>query len=120
MSASSFMKEEIFVSELRLRKRGVRWEYSFETARVNNKRKSISKGGFRTKAEAAAAGAKAMSEYNLSGAVFVPSEISVADYLDFWMKEYCQNNCKPSTISNYEKKYGCTSNRRLGNTVLLP
>lgn len=92
------------MSELRLRKRGARWEYSFETARVNNKRKSISKGGFRTKAEASAAGAKAMSEYNHSGAVFVPSEISVADYLDFWMKEYCQNNCKPTTITNYEKK----------------
>lgn len=92
------------MSELRLRKRGMTWEYSFEAARINNKRKSISKGGFRTKSEAAAAGAKAMSEYNLSGSVFVPSEISVADYLDFWMEEYCQNNCKPTTITNYEKK----------------
>jgi len=92
------------MSELRLRKRGVRWEYSFEVARIDNKRKSISKGGFRTKAEASAAGAKAMSEYNHSGAVFVPSEISVADYLDFWMKEYCENNCKSTTILNYEKK----------------
>lgn len=45
-----------------------------------------------------------MSEYNRAGAVFKPSEISVSDYLDFWMKEYCQNNCKPSTISNYDKK----------------
>lgn len=92
------------MSELRLRKRGTRWEYSFEAAHVNNKRKSISKGGFRTKAEAAAAGAKAMNEYNQAGSVFVPSEISVADYLDFWMVTYCRNNCKPMTILNYEKK----------------
>lgn len=92
------------MGELRFRKRGTRWEYSFETARVNNKRKSISKGGFRTKAEAAAAGTKAMNEYNQAGLVFVPSEISVADYLDFWMEAYCQNNCKPMTILNYEKK----------------
>nr|WP_325238112.1 site-specific integrase [uncultured Oscillibacter sp.] len=92
------------MSDLRFRKRGSRWEYSFEAARVDNKRKSISKGGFRTKAEASAAGAKAMNEYNNSGSVFIPSEISVADYLDFWMEEYCRNNCKPTTIMNYEKK----------------
>lgn len=92
------------MSELRLRKRGTRWEYSFEAARVNNRRQSISKGGFRTKAEASAAGVKAMNEYNHAGMVFTPSEISVADYLDFWMEEYCRNNCKPTTITNYEKK----------------
>lgn len=92
------------MSELRLRKRGNRWEYSFEAARIDNKRRSISKGGFRTKKEASDAGAKAMTEYNHSGAVFVPSEISVADYLDFWMEEYCRNNCKQTTITNYEKK----------------
>lgn len=92
------------MSELRLRKRGKYWEYSFEAARVNKKRQSIGKGGFRTKSEASAAGAKAMNEYNQAGAIFTASEISVADYLDFWMKEYCQANCKPTTIANYEKK----------------
>ena len=85
------------MSELRLRKRNSTWEYSFEGARINGKRKTISKGGFRTKGEASAAGVKAMNEYNQSGSVFVPSEISVSDYLDLWMREYCQNNCKPST-----------------------
>ena len=92
------------MSELRLRKRGTHWEYSFEGARINDKRQTISKSGFRTKGEASAAGAKAMNEYNRSGSVFTPSEISVSDYLDLWMREYCQNNCKPSTINNYEKK----------------
>lgn len=92
------------MSELRLRKRGTHWEYSFEGARINDKRQTISKSGFRTKGEASAAGAKAMNEYNRSGSVFTPSEISVSDYLDLWMREYCLNNCKPSTISNYEKE----------------
>lgn len=92
------------MSELRLRKRGAHWEYSFEGARINNKRQTISKSGFRTKGEASAAGAKAMNEYNRSGSVFTPSEISVSDYLDLWMREYCLNNCKPSTINNYQKK----------------
>lgn len=92
------------MGELRLRKRGRHWEYAFEGARVGKKRQTISKCGFRTKAEASAAGAKAMNEYNRAGSVFVPSEISVADYLDLWMQEYCKNNCKPTTIANYEKK----------------
>ena len=92
------------MSELRLRKRGTHWEYSFEGARINDKRQTISKSGFRTKGEASAAGAKAMNEYNRSGSVFTPSEISVSDYLDLWMREYCLNNCKPSTINNYQKK----------------
>ena len=35
--------------ELRTRKRGSKWQYSFETASVNGKRKAVSKSGFRTK-----------------------------------------------------------------------
>ena len=31
------------------RKRGTTWEYRFECARVNGKRKQVSKSGFRTK-----------------------------------------------------------------------
>ena len=47
------------MGELRTRKRGKGWEYSFESARIDGKRKSISKGGFKTKAEALAAGTQA-------------------------------------------------------------
>ena len=45
------------LSELRLRKRGPYWQYSFEGARIDGKRQTISKSGFRTKTEASAAGA---------------------------------------------------------------
>ena len=61
------------MGELRTRKRGSTWQYSFEAARVNGKRKSISKSGFRTKADAVKAGTQAMNEYNLSGMAFSPS-----------------------------------------------
>ena len=43
------------MGQLRTRKRGSTWEWSFEGARINGKRNSISKGGYRTKAEALAA-----------------------------------------------------------------
>lgn len=37
------------MSELRLRRRGPYWQYSFEGARIDGKRQAISKSGFRTK-----------------------------------------------------------------------
>lgn len=89
------------MGQLRTRKRGSTWQYSFEAAPVNGKRKSISKGGFRTKAEALAAGTTAMNEYNSSGQTFTPTEVSVSDYLDYWFENYCKMNLKYNTQLGY-------------------
>ena len=89
------------MGELRTKKRGKSWEYSFECARVDGKRKSISKGGFRTKADALAAGTAAKAEYDNAGVVFRPSEISLADYLDFWLKTFVKTNCTDNTYDSY-------------------
>lgn len=89
------------MGQLRTRKRGSTWQYSFEAAPVGGKRKSISKSGFRTKADAIAAGTQAMSEYNLAGQTFAPAEISVSDYLDYWFDNYCKMNLKYNTQIGY-------------------
>lgn len=89
------------MGQLRTRKRGSTWQYSFEAARVEGKRKSIIKGGFRTKEEAIKAGTKAMNEYNNSGQVFTPSDLSIADYLDYWFHNYCEMNLKYNTQLGY-------------------
>lgn len=78
------------------------WEYRFEAAKVEGKRKSISKAGFRTKKEAEAAGAKAMAEYNNAGLKFEPSEMSYADFLDYWFENYVKMSCKYNTQTAYE------------------
>ena len=83
------------------RKRGKSWSYYFDTAAIGGNRKKIEKGGFRTKKEAEAALAKALAEYNDSGCVFKPSEISVSDYLDFWFAEYCKFNLSDKTQYTY-------------------
>ena len=44
------------MAQISTRKRGNTWEYSFEVAPVNGKRKRKSKGGFRTKKECLEAG----------------------------------------------------------------
>lgn len=92
------------MGELRTRKRGKSWEWSFEGARIGGKRQPISKGGYRTKAEALAAGTAAKAEYDSAGRVFKPSEISVSDYLDYWMENYVKRNLAYNTYLNYENK----------------
>lgn len=89
------------MGQLRTRKRGSKWEYSFEGASIAGKRKTISKSGFRTKADALTAGTQAMNEYNNSGQTFSPSELSVADYLDYWFDNNCKVNFKYNTQLGY-------------------
>ena len=90
------------MAEVTARKRGSSWSYSFELARVDGKRRRKEKGGFRTKKEALEAGVKAKSEYDNSGQTFTPSEISVADYMDYWITNYVKINCSLNTLEAYE------------------
>lgn len=89
------------MAKLNISKRGDVYQYRFELAKVDGKRKQISKSGFRTKKEAEQAGIKAMAEYNQSGQAFTPATISVADYLDFWMDSYVKMNMKYNTQLAY-------------------
>ena len=77
------------------------WEYRFEAAKIDGKRKHISKAGFRTKKEAEIAGTKALAEYNNAGLAFEPSDVSVSDYLDYWLNNYCKMNVADSTMTAY-------------------
>lgn len=82
------------------RKRGKTWSFYFDMGSVNGKRQKKEKGGFATKKEAEAALAAALNEYNTAGMIFTPSEITVADYLDLWFKQYVQMHCKYTTQIN--------------------
>lgn len=79
------------------RKRGSTWSYYFDMGKVNGKRQKKEKSGFKTKKEAEAVLAKAISEYNTIGQVYTPSEITVSDYLDQWYDLYCKPNLKYNT-----------------------
>lgn len=90
------------MASLIARKRNEKWEYSFETASIDGKRKRKSKGGFSTKKECLIAGNNALSEYNKTGVAFTPSSMSVSDYLDYWFTNYVLMNNKPSTQIIYK------------------
>lgn len=98
------------MGQVSARKRGEYWQYRFEGAPIDGKRKQYSKSGFRTKKDALDAGAKAMAEYNESGIKFSPSTVSVADYLDYWFENQVKVNYRLTTqysfslvIRNYLK-----------------
>lgn len=82
-------------------KKNPSWQYRFYTAKVDGKRKSIAKSGFKTKAEAEKAGMIAMNEYERTGKSFDKNEMSVADFLDYWIDSYCVVNLADNTVSTY-------------------
>ena len=99
-----------------IRKRGKVYQYQFEIAKVDGKRKYISKSGFKTKNEALMAGMKAYDEY-INGGSTKGSQMSYADYLDYWMKEYFEINYKYSTAKRYKESFR-NIKKELGNYKL--
>lgn len=89
------------MSQVCVRKRGVGYQYYFEVAKINGKRKQKCKGGFKTKGEAFKAGTIAFNDYLTTGIKFREESISYNDYLDYWMKNYCEANLKYNTIRSY-------------------
>ena len=85
-----------------IQKRGKYYQYKFEVAKVDGKRKFINKSGFDTKDEAFKAGNIAYTEYLNTGLVFKEKEISFSDYLDYWYENYCEVNLKYNTRRTYK------------------
>lgn len=100
------------------RKRGNKWQYCFEGAKVNGKRKQITKSGFNTKKEALEAGTKAKAEYDNLGVVFNASDISVFDYCTVYLENYVSLNCKESTKFKYSRMIHGHIQRDLGKYKL--
>lgn len=87
--------------KLSVRKRGTYYEYRFEMASIDGTRKWESKSGFKTKKEAREAGEKAYTEYIYVGAASNKKNMSVSDFLDYWVDNYAKINLKYSTIASY-------------------
>ena len=88
------------VKVISIQKRGKVYQYRFEAARVNGKRKQITKSGFKTKNAAFIAGQKAYEDYQ-NGGCKVEGYMSYGDYLDYWLENYCKVNLKYRTIEEY-------------------
>ena len=84
-----------------VRKRGKVYEYSFDVAKIEGKRKRVSKSGFKTKAEALKQGTIAYNEYLNTGRNIKTNEMSYSDFLDYWLNNHCKINLKYHTIAAY-------------------
>ena len=96
-----------------IRKRGNVYQYCFEAGKINEKRKQITKSGFRTKNEAYTAGQKAYDEF-VNGITNIECNMLYGDYLDYWMKEYFEINYKYSTAKRYKESFS-NIKKELGN-----
>ena len=70
------------MANVRITKRGKVYQYQFEIAKVDGKRKYINKSGLKSKAEAEKEGIIAYNEYMNTGHKFTPSNMSYSDFLD--------------------------------------
>lgn len=82
---------------INIRKRGKVYQYCFEAGKVNGKRKQITKSGFKTKNEAYIAGQKAYDEF-INEIINVDCNMLYGNYLDYWIKTYCEVNLRDNTI----------------------
>lgn len=87
----------------RYRINGAVYEYRFEIASIDGKRKWKTKSGFKTVTDARQAGKLALRQYENFGHV-VKDQISVADFLEDWLVQDCMVDLKPNTVTNYIKQ----------------
>lgn len=106
------------MASVNVRKRGDKWEYRFEAAKIDGKRKHISKSGFRTKKEAIEAGTLALADYKKTGIKHKDTELSVHDYMKYWYDQYVLLNTKPNTQRAYKNHINNHINKQLGHYKL--
>lgn len=88
----------------RFRKNGeTMYEYRFEIASVDGKRRFQTKCGFKTAAEARKAGNEALHIYENAGRVISKDRVSFSDFLDEWLENDCAIDLMPTTLVNYRK-----------------
>lgn len=86
-----------------VKKRGKKWYYSFDGAKINGKRNVI--GGIcvgaETESDAIRFLNQMVSEYDSSGVVVKEVEVSFSDYLDRWYEKEAVHNLKQLTLISY-------------------
>lgn len=91
--------------KVNIEKRGKVYQYKFEIPKINGKRKFISKSGFKTRRDALLAGNEAMIDY-LNGGIKDTYNKTYAEYLGFWIEDYCGANYKYTTTKRYKESIG--------------
>lgn len=97
---------------------GKRYWYRFEIANMKGERRWLTKRGFTSKAEALKEGREAQRNYESVGEIISPTNMSYADYLDFWIKTDCEVDLKTNTVEGYKKRIENYIKPRIGKYYL--
>lgn len=85
-----------------LYKRGNTWYYRFDIGTdENGKRIQYTRAGTDNKEETAILMREAMREFDNTGKMFIPSEITLSEFLDIWFKECCEKQLRHGTRCDY-------------------
>lgn len=82
---------------MRVYKRGNTWTYAFDI-KVDGKRKTVTKGGFRLKSEAESAGVLAQSDSKKGVKVYKTTKMTYNAFLDKWLYEMYRATVKENTF----------------------
>lgn len=101
-----------------VRKHGTGWQYTvdLDPDPTTGKRRQKSKGGFKTKKECEAALNELMAQIE-SGTFFESKELTLKDFLDYWLENYARVNVAASTYELY-KCFSRTIILYIGNLTL--
>lgn len=100
-----------------VRKRGRNWSYIIDIGRINGKRKQKEKGGFRTKKDAEAALAFAISEVQSQGEIFECKKITFQELFEEFLK-YEAVVKQANTIKRYKSIYNNHFNNLIGHKYI--
>ena len=90
------------IDHVHVRKRGKKWAYSFEKARISGQRRKEERTGYATKKDALAAGIEAYTKYINGGREKGDGSISFSDFLDIWY-ERTRLSARNNTLELREK-----------------
>lgn len=85
-----------------VRRRGKKWYYRFDAADKNGKRFQVERVGGNTKKEASIALEQALAKYHSAGIFKDEENISVNDYMLFWLENYVEKNLSTNSYINYK------------------
>ena len=103
-----------------IRKRGKVYQYQFEIAKVEGKRKYISKSGFKTKNEALMAGMKAYDEYINGGSIKDSQMINEKEILSVEGEEQAKKLSKNNELKNLDIIWSSSYTRAKATAKYIP
>lgn len=96
--------KDVLIRAKKLASGKIVYEYRFEIASVNGKRKWQTKSGFATKKEAKEAGWLAQQVYENTGRIQKMADMSYEDFLNEWIDKDIRLSCKEETANGYLKR----------------